>query len=106
MGSRRIGVAISDAAGTLARPFATLNIAGLNTRSLDLVVQEIARLAMEDDPVEGVVVGLPRRLDGSANEMTAQVDTFAPHPRARLSLPVTLQDERLTSREAESRLAL
>ncbi len=106
VGSRRIGVAISDASGTLARPVATLTIAGLDTRSLDLVVQEIARLATEDDPVEGVVVGLPRRLDGSANEMTAQVGAFAEQLRVRLALPVTLQDERLTSREAESRLAV
>ena len=106
VGARRIGVAISDASGTLARPVGTLTTGGLDARSLDLVVQEISRLAMEDDPVEGVVVGLPRRLDGSANEMTAKIDAFAERLRGRLDVPVMLQDERLTSREAESRLAV
>ena len=106
VGARRIGVAISDASGTLARPVGTLTTQGIDTGSLDLVVQEIARLANEDDPVEGVVVGLPRRLDGSPNEMTAKVDAFAEQLRRRLAVPVTLQDERLTSREAESRLAV
>lgn len=106
VGTRRIGVAISDASGTLARPVGTLAIGALDARSLDLVVQEVTRLAMEDDPVEGVVVGLPRRLDGSPNDMTAKIDAFAAQLRGRLAMPVALQDERLTSREAESRLAV
>jgi len=106
VGTRRIGVAISDASGTLARPVNTLTIGALDSRSVDLVVQEIERLGMEDDPVDGIVVGLPRRLDGSANDMTRKVDTFAAHLRTRLTIPVVLQDERLTSREAESRLAV
>jgi putative Holliday junction resolvase len=106
VGTRRIGVAISDASGTLARPVKTLTTGALDSRSVDLVVQEIERLGMEDDPIDGVVVGLPRRLDGSANDMTPQVDVFAAQLRTRLAVPVMLQDERLTSREAESRLAV
>ena len=106
VGTRRIGVAISDASGTLARPVKTLTIGALDSRSVDLVVQEIERLGMENDSIDGVVVGLPRRLDGSANDMTRKVDTFATHLKTRLAVPVVLQDERLTSREAESRLAV
>jgi putative holliday junction resolvase len=106
IGTRRIGVAISDASGVLARPVTTLMTGALDTRSLELVVQEIDRLGMEDDLIEGVVVGLPRRLDGSANDMTMQVEAFVAQLRARLAVPIALQDERLTSREAESRLAV
>jgi putative Holliday junction resolvase len=106
VGTRRIGVAISDASGTLARPVKTLTITALDSRSVDLVVQEIERLGMEDDPIDGVVVGLPRRLDGSANDMTRKVEAFATQLRSQLTIPLVLQDERLTSREAESRLAV
>jgi putative Holliday junction resolvase len=53
-----------------------------------------------------VVVGLPRRLDGSPNEQTAVVTAFVGALRARIAQPVVLQDERLSSIEAESRLAL
>src|SRR5438128_1732471 len=43
---------------------------------------------------------------GCANRMTARVQTFAATLKARMNLDVILQDERLTSREAESRLAV
>jgi len=71
-----------------------------------MVANEIARLAAEEDGVGSIVVGLPRRLDGTPNEMTPRVQDFARQLHAASGLPVVLQDERLSSREAESRLAL
>lgn len=106
VGKRRIGVAISDATLTLARPVAVLRPASLEADALPLVAAEIARLAAEEDGVSSIVVGLPRRLDGSATDMTARVSAFAADVGRVTQLPVVLQDERLTSREAESRLAL
>jgi putative holliday junction resolvase len=106
IGERRIGIAISDATGTLARPVGVLTRAASDADALRLVADEIARLASEEDGVASVVVGLPRRLDGSANEMTPRVQAFAEQLRTASGLPVVLQDERLSSREAESRLAL
>ena len=106
IGERRIGVAVSDATGTLARPLAVLRPAGLDVDALQLVANEIVRLAAEEDGVGAIVVGLPRRLDGTPTEMTPRVEQFARSLREKTSLPVTLQDERLSSREAESRLAL
>jgi putative holliday junction resolvase len=106
IGRRRIGVAISDATGTLARPVMVLTRPGSDADTLRLVADEIARLSAEDDGVGAIVVGLPRRLDGSANEMTPLVHTFAAQLSAASGLPVVLQDERLSSIEAESRLAV
>jgi len=82
-----------------------LQIARLDAAAVVRVADEIGRLALEDDGVSAVVVGLPRRLDGRPTEMTAQVQTFAAQLGSRTGLPVALQDERLTSREAESLLA-
>jgi len=106
VGKRRIGVAVSDVTGTLARPLGVLQTSGLEGDAVDLAVTELARLAAEEDGLASLVVGLPRRLDGSPNDMTPRVQAFAAALGARIAVPVILQDERLTSREAESRLAL
>jgi putative Holliday junction resolvase len=106
VGERRIGVAVSDPTGTLARPVGVVRTSGLDGDALDRAAAELARLAADDDGLTALVVGLPRRLDGSANEMTARVQAFAQTLGRRIALPVVLQDERLTSLEAESRLAI
>ena len=106
VGERRIGVAVSDATGTLARPVSVLRTSGLDGDALDRAAAEIARLAAEDDGLVALVVGLPRRLDGSANDMTPRIQAFAQTLGRQTSLPIVLQDERLTSLEAESRLAI
>jgi putative Holliday junction resolvase len=100
-----VGVAISDASGTLARPVGALQVRGLDASAVDAAVDQIAVLAAEDDNITMVVVGLPRRLDGRPNDMTAPVEQFARALATRSGLPVVLQDERLSSHEAESRLA-
>jgi putative holliday junction resolvase len=106
VGERRIGVAVSDVTRTLARPLGVLRPAGLDADAVQLAAAEIARLAGEEDGVASIVVGLPRRLDGTPNDMTPRVEAFARQLEARTTLAVVLQDERLSSREAESRLAL
>jgi putative Holliday junction resolvase len=106
IGERRIGVAISDATRTLARPVGVLARPASEADAVRLVAERIRELAAEEDGVESIVLGLPKRLDGSPSEMTSRVQAFAEKLRAATRLPVALQDERLSSREAESRLAL
>jgi len=106
IGEKRIGVAISDLTGTLARPLGVLRPSGLEIDALDIVATEIARLAREEDGVGAIVIGLPRRLDGSPTDLTPRVEQFARKLEITTALRVTLQDERLSSREAESRLAV
>lgn len=106
VGERRIGVAVTDATGTLARPVGRLLSGALEGDAPQLAAAEVMRLAAEEDGVSSIVVGLPRHLDGSPSPMTARVTAFAEALGRLTCLPVTLQDERLTSREAESRLAV
>jgi len=105
VGARRIGVAISDATATLARPVGVIAARDLESHAAVDAADEVRRLEAEDDSIDAIVVGHPRRLDGSPNDMTARVEAFAAQLRERTGLPVHLQDERLSSREAESRLA-
>jgi putative holliday junction resolvase len=106
VGLRRIGVAISDATCTLARPVGVLRSATLDHGAVEQAAREVSRLAGEEDGVATIVVGLPRRLDGTPNEITPRVESFAHELGMLTQLPIVLQDERLTSREAESRLAI
>jgi putative pre-16S rRNA nuclease len=102
VGARRTGLAISDASGTLARPLDVI----ASRAPLDAVVSAIERFASEDDGLVAVVVGVPKRLDGRPNDQTPVVEAFIAALRSRIALPIVPQDERLTSIEAESRLAV
>lgn len=102
-GERRIGLAISDATRTLARPLTTLTVTGAG-HAVARVVDEIDRLAAEEDGLAAIVVGLPARLDGSPNDQTPRVVAFIEALAARTSLPIVRVDERLSSHEADSRL--
>jgi len=102
VGRKRTGVAVSDPTGTLARPLACLEGAGV----VDDAVALVAKLAAEEEGLGGIVVGRPTRLDGSDNDETPRALAFADELRRRCGLPVATQDERLTSIEAERRLAV
>lgn len=106
LGARRIGVAVSDVSATLARPVGVLHVSGLEGDALARVLAEVARLAAEEDGLAGLIIGLPRRLDGTPNDMTPRVEAFAARLAARVAVPVRFQDERLSSHEADERLAL
>ena len=105
VGERRIGLAISDRSRTLARPLTTLTIESA-ADAVDRVADTITRLRGEDDGLDMVVVGLPVKLDGSESIATARAVAFIEGLRARVPVVILTEDERLTSREAESRLAL
>ena len=105
VGARRVGLAISDATATLARPLETIAVQS-DTDAVDRVARRIADLASEDDGVSTIVVGLPVRLDGTPSEQSARVGTFIEALKQQTTIPIVVADERLTSREAESRLAV
>jgi len=104
-GARRIGLAISDRSRTLARPLTTIAVTGVGD-AVDRVARVVDELASQEDGLETIVVGLPARLDGSPTDSTAAVRTFIDGLTARTTRPIVTADERLTSREAESRLAV
>jgi putative Holliday junction resolvase len=104
VGARRVGLAISDASRTLARPLETLTVAN-EADAVDRVARRIEELDQEDEGIATIVVGMPSSLDGTPTPQTAQVLAFIALLKSRTALPIATEDERLTSREAESRLA-
>jgi len=105
-GERRIGIAVSDVSRTLARPLHTIAPGTSLAERITAVEAEIVQLAGEPDGLAAVVVGLPYSLAGQPHAQTERVLAFVEALRDRTDIPVTLQDERLTTVEADARLAL
>lgn len=108
-GTRRIGLALSDRTAMLARPWRTID-AGLTPKASAEAVAKVLEGAGKDDDgdasgIGAIVVGLPRRLNGTDNEQSKPAREFAAALAGLTGLDVRLQDERLSSHEAESRLA-
>jgi putative Holliday junction resolvase len=104
-GRRRIGLATSDATGMLAKAWRMVPGGATPAASADVVAPLVRALVAEDDGVEAVVIGLPKRLDGSESDQTPAVRAFGDALGRLVDCPIAFQDERLTSVEAESRLA-
>jgi putative Holliday junction resolvase len=104
-GARRIGLALSDATATLASPWRIVQRPPSEAETLRLMIKEIGTLAADDDGLGAVVIGWPRKLNGAPTDHTPLVEAFANALRTHVTVPVVLQDERLSSHEAESRLA-
>ena len=98
VGAKRVGVAVSDELRLTVRPLAALR--GTNWKQL---VKALSELCEEFD-VRQVVLGLPLRLDGVEGDAAAEVRRVARKLELSLHLPIDFQDERLTSKAAESTL--
>ncbi len=104
-GHRRIGLALSDGTGLLARAWKTIPREGGPAQVAATLAREIVTLSAEDDGLGAVVIGLPRRLNGEPGDQAAAAAAVADRLRALVTVAITMQDERLSSREAESLLA-
>jgi len=94
VGDVRIGVALSDETATIAGGLPTLTRVGPRKD-----VRAVAALVREHG-AEEIVVGLPRRLDGTLGPQAVKVQAFAADLRRSVRIPVHEWDERFTSVEA------
>jgi putative holliday junction resolvase len=99
VGSKRIGVAVSDELGLTAQPVLTLE----RRRSTREDLRSLGRLARRFG-VAGIVVGNPLHLSGDASPRSARTQAFAAELGELTGLPIHLWDERLTTREAHRML--
>ncbi len=97
VGERRIGLALASVEARLAHPY------GVIDRSVTNLWLELERVVTEER-VKEVVIGLPRGLEGQETAQTGVVRTFADDFKQRFALPVSFQDEALSSKRAEAEL--
>lgn len=98
IGEKRTGVSISDGLGIAAHGLKTIE--GSNTES---TVSKIISL-VEEEEVSEIVLGLPKNMDGSIGKMAKKVISFKDTLKNHINIPITLWDERLTTKYAESLL--
>lgn len=95
LGEKTIGIAVSDELGWTAQPHRSLR---RKTLAQDL---EVIRACVEEKGVSGVVVGLPRNMDGTLGPKARWSQRMADRLEAFLGIPVVCWDERLTTVAAE-----
>jgi putative holliday junction resolvase len=95
LGSKTLGLALSDVTRTIA--------SGLTTLTRGKFSLDVARLTglIEAHAVGGLVIGLPQNLDGSEGPRAQSTRAFARNLAKRVALPILLWDERFTTSEAE-----
>jgi len=94
VGSKRIGIAVSDLLGITAQGLETLQ---RQNKRLDF--EKLAKV-IEEFGITQIVVGYPLRMSGEEGVQAEKMQRFAEELRRRFQLPVHLWDERLTSAEA------
>ena len=96
LGAKRIGVAVSDELRVTTRPLPLIL-----RRSWKDLLQQVAGLVQSFE-AKGLVIGLPLRLDGGEGAAAESVRALAEKFQRSLSVPIYLQDERLTTFAANS----
>src|ERR1700732_3470680 len=99
LGARRIGIAVTDARGLATHPLCTID----RHRSIAADIEAI-KLTFGSREIECLIVGLPVNMDGSEGPMARHARNFAARLANATGIAVELQDERLSSFEAEQRL--
>lgn len=103
-GKRRIGLALSDPSGTLARPWRVLRPES-GKEALSSVTDLISALRSDEEGLVAIVIGFPKSLDGALTDLTRKALSFGEQLGSRVGLPIHFEDERLSSLEADQRLA-
>ncbi|CAM4330658.1 Holliday junction resolvase RuvX [Palleronia rufa] len=98
LGTRTIGVAVSDTFRSIASPLETVK-----RRKFTLDADRLTDLAQARS-IGGIVLGLPRNMDGSEGPRAQSTRAFARNLSARLDLPICFWDERLSTMAAERAL--
>jgi len=98
LGEKRVGVAVSDELRITVRP-----LPFLRRTSWKQLLSTVAALLQSFD-AQALVIGLPLNLDGTEGHAAQEARRLARNFELSLKVPVHLQDERLTSKEAEAAL--
>ncbi len=98
-GTVRIGLALSDPTGTLASP-----LTFLENQSSQQVTTALSEL-IQTHQIAGLVIGLPRNMDGTYGPSAQKVRDFIGQIQKSISLPITPIDERLTTAQASKQLS-
>ena len=97
LGTKTLGVAVSDLTGTIATSLTILR----HENNHEYLIEELKKIISEKN-VETIVLGFPKNMNNTIGERGEMVLSFKEKLEKSINLPVILEDERLTTRVAES----
>jgi putative Holliday junction resolvase len=97
-GNRRVGLALSDPLKIIAKPFQTITY-----KNVENLCSQLKTIIIEND-VERIVLGMPIGMLGQRTQQTEKVTKFADVLKCEMNIPISLEDERLSSVSAEKAL--
>lgn len=98
LGSKTVGIAVSDFLGIIANPIGTLRI---NENDLNQAL-ELVKNVVKEQQAEKIVLGLPKNMDGSIGFQAQYCLDFKEMLEKEIKLPVIMIDERMTSKMANN----
>ena len=98
LGTKTLGLAVSDKLGIIANPYKTLRY-----NDIDELVEDVSKL-IDELHIEALVLGYPKNMNNSLGEATLRTDVFKEKLENVTELPINIIDERLSTVEAEKYL--
>ncbi len=99
LGSRTLGIAVSDKQGIIASTYKTIH----HNEEYDMLLDEVVKL-VDELQIEGVVLGFPKNMNNTIGPKGELSLEFKEKLEKKLSVPVYLQDERLSTKSATDML--
>ena len=99
LGTKTLGVAVSDKTGLIATSLTILR----HDYNFDFLIEELKKIIKEKE-IETIVLGLPKNMNNTIGERGEMVLSFKEKLEESIHLPVILEDERLTTKVAENLL--
>lgn len=96
LGTRTLGISISDLTHTIASTYGTIRYEEGN---YDYLISELSRI-VEEEKIERIVLGLPKNMNNTLGESAIRCIDFGKMIEKKLNVMVVMQDERLTTVEA------
>ena len=97
LGTKTLGVAVSDKTGLIATSLTILR----HDYNFDFLIEELKKIIKEKE-IETIVLGLPKNMNNTIGERGEMVLSFKEKLEESIHLPVILEDERLTTKVAEN----
>ena len=97
LGTKTLGIAVSDLTGTIATSLTILR----HDNNHEYLIEELKKIINEKN-VDTIVLGFPKNMNNTIGERGEMVLSFKEKIEKSINLPVILEDERLTTRVAES----
>ncbi len=91
MGSKRVGISISDENRKIATPFKTINY-----ENIQILIKEIDRIINENN-ISGIIFGNPKNMDGTEGSSSQSVKDKVKLISEKIEIPLVLWDERLST---------